>query len=464
MNKLALLSSLKIPEFIRDDYTALVAFVEAYFKFVETLESVGPIGDIDTAEEKYLGLYKNTVAKGFGDPEFLSIRKFIMGNKDFFERKGTPSAFEFFFKAYFGEVVEVRTPNYLIASGGEITGSYYFYITIDVGVLSQYDLLHVQTDSGVVKLNILDVVLLDSNTYAAYFNPPLGFTNQVNNVCRVYNAAGAIVFRGNIKKTPYKIVPSSGGKYWQVGQVIVLPSTSPGGTDTIARVTRIDSVGGIASIEIIKFGFPQNSIQYTVSSFDSSPAAGTVDVAELDETGAVGAKTYTLTVSDNIAGLTDNILGTAVLVGGDGYFSQDYQSQDFAGVSVLAQANSLPSISSVAQDSQQWLDSLATIKILYGALARERYTYLSENSLISNQNSKLHDNLFYQAFAYSIETTKNIDDYRGSIDLLHPAGMKFSATLNKIFDVINTDATIESSGFPHMSGSSGTGAVGTVQV
>jgi hypothetical protein len=464
MNKLSFLSSVKIPEFIREEYPALITFVNAYYRYLETLQSLGNIGDVDEESVVYLKLHKDTVAKGFDEPEYLSIRKFILANKDFFSRKGTNAAFEFFFKAYFGETIEIRTPNYLIASGGEIIGNYYFYVMIDIGTITEGEVLQVETDSGFVNLDVIRVELLDSGTYGVFFKPPRGFVNQVGDVCRIYNSSNALTFRGTIKKTPFKILPVVPGKYWQLGQVIVLPPTSPGGEDTIARVSRTTPDGGIAAIEIIKFGYPQTAQQYTISSFDAKPR-DTIDFSELEEVESTpGIFTYTLTVNDTLLGITDTVNASQVFVGGAGYFSETYQAEDYSGEVVLAQSNALPNVGAVSADSVEYLESLATLKIERGPIARERFVYDSEKSLISNQNTALHDNLFYQAFAYSIETTQTIDKYRGSIDLIHPAGMKFSAVLNKLFEEdINTELSIESSGFPNILGVSSTASLGTIR-
>lgn len=451
MKKLAFLSSTKIPEFIREEYPALVTFVEEYYRYLETLSSYEDITDIDNISDEYLKLYKDSVARGFGDPNYLSIRKFIYSNKDFFSKKGTPAAFEYFFKAYFGETITIRTPNYLIASGGEITGSYYFYVSISNGTVSEFDTLIVTTDAGDVHLKIDRVELLDSSHYALYFNPPRGFLNQVGNRVKVLNASNIATFNGLIIPTPYRIIPIIPGKYWQIGQVIILPSTGSG-LPTIARVTRITPDGGIASIEVVQFEYPQTAIQYTISSF-SSQNIGSSDFAELNTVEiSEGVFEYTLDVHDNLVGLTDSITGVQTELGGDGYFSESYQLEDYAGGVAVDQSSGLEEVGDYTQDSPEWLESLATIQILTGPLARERYEYQSENSLISNQNTKLHDSLFFQAFAYSIETEQNIEDYRGSIDLIHPAGLKFSAILAKRFEVINTTPSFETSGFPHGDG------------
>ena len=437
MSNLALLSSLKLPEFIREEYPAMVAFIEAYYRYVETLESVSDITDLDTVAAKYVSLYKETSARGFSDPEFLEVKRFVQSNKEFFSRKGTPDAFIFFFKAYFGETIEIETSNFLIASGGEISGDYFFYVTTQLGHMTVADILEITHLGSVYKVEISNLIQLDSNTNAVYFSPPREFINDIGDRCVVHDNEGFERFVGYIESTPSNISTYSPGKYWQVGKIIKFPSIIPDGTPTIARVKSITPNSGIGSIEIIEYGFPHADQQtFIVSPFNFQPITSVTYTEIVTQYLPSIIKTHTLVINDTVSSLEENIYGL-MLSATQGYFLEDYTALDYNGLGVIAQINQFNKpLETVISDVslETWTESRATLKMNFTQLSRERQQYISNKSLLSDQNTKLHDSYYYQQHAYLLKTSRNIEEYRGSIGLLHPAGLKLFAQLEKIFD------------------------------
>jgi hypothetical protein len=538
MKKLALLSDNKFPEFIREEYPNLIAFVKAYYRFLEQSKTVGEVSELDTTSIDYLRLYKNTVARGFSDPKNMSVRDFISSNKEFFSRKGTADAFKFFFKAYFGDNVDVIKPDYIVASGAEATGDFFFYVKTISGALVEHDPIVVSTQAeisigggittsklsknvsctrevfkpsfvgysifinstfvGIIdvvtdganvvltnnarvdaeglafhlasgysknKINVVRTEQLDANTTAIYFIPQVGYSAQIGDKVTV-TKNNAITFVGSIKATPYRIVPLTPGSGWRLGQVIQFPSNVSGGSSTIARVTKISETSGLEALEIIQYGYPMSAEQYSISSFRSIADNSSNSTAFEQEQQDDGHYEQALSIYDNTVDSGDSIVVSLVDISSpDAYFGEDYYLEDFHGTLQAYAPFRDPVQESQTQDPEEIAESYATMRVLTGALAKEKTKYYSDASIISNQNSRVHDSLYYQAFAYKIQTEVDISEYRGSLDLIHPAGTKFSALLVKKFEVLNTDvAIIESHTFPNPHGVSANVMLGNMVV
>lgn len=465
MKNLSILSSIKIPEFIREEYPTLVTFVEAYYSYLEQLDSISSATDIDSAADKFLVNFKNTVARNFDDPNYISVRSFILANKDFFSKKGTEEAFKFFFRAYFNEDIDIIRPNYLVASGGEASGDFFFYINTVEGTLNKYDQLTLErTYSSNININVVDIKKID-NVYVVYFIPPIGFTSKIGDSCTVTDSTGNIQFKGLVKETPVKVKITKPGKFWQVGQIFELPGTV---SNTILRVTAVDANSGISKADIVKFGYPIFSSEYSVSSL-SRVADDHIDSSTVQsETNPLDDRYFneSIEIIDNISGVIDTVVVATITTGGaDDYFQDaypgDYTLQDYVGT---LQAFNETIVAVPSGDQQKYNDSISSFRFIMDSYSKEKNTYLSENSLISNQNSRVHDNLNYQAFAYSLLTETDIKKYRSAFDLLHPAGMKFLATLVKKFDKINNISIAEHDGFTKFNGNKTQSSIGNVKL
>jgi hypothetical protein len=535
MNKLALLSSIKLPEFIQAEYPGLVAFIEAYYRYMESLQTIDS-AFLDNADADYIHLYKNIVAKGFSDPKNMSVKDFILNNKDFFSRKGTEEAFTYFFNAYFGDDVEIIRPDYLVASGAKAVGDFFFYVTKKTGTLLEHDPIVVTTQvkkagvggitaskasknihsskpafdstnignslyinselvgvidsitdsqnvvltrnsnldaevlgfhfvSGTSKnlIELVKIKTLDTNTYAVYFVPPVGYAAEIGDKVTVTKNS-IETFTGVVKPTPSSVVPVTKGADWRKGQIIQLPATT-GGLSTICRVTKVNADTGLEGIEILQYGYPLSAEQYSISSYksiaDNSSNSNTFTQVQQDD----GHYEQALTIYDNTDPVGDGVVISLTQLGGSEFFNEDYQLEDYMGTLQAYQPLLDPVKESQTQDPVVWEASYATIKVVNSAYAKEKSTYSDDSSLISNQNSRIHDNLYYQAYAYSLQTTRDINEYRSSIDLIHPAGTKFSSTLIKKFELINSEvAIINTHGSPNPDGVVANTAINNVTV
>lgn len=80
---------------------------------------------------------------------------------------------------------------------------------------------------------------------------------------------------------------------------------------------------------------------------------------------------------------------------------------------------------------EEWVESRATLVFGKADVVKTKGYYLNDESQISNNESRLQDNYFYQLFSYLIETTKNGDEVTSILNQFHPAGLKYFFQLNK---------------------------------
>ena len=126
-NSLSNLVSGRLPEFVRVDHPTLVAFLEAYYEWLQEKDRSGKILspmvledviDIDSSIDEFLNQFKNQFLYGF--PEKLAIsqetgnpvdpRKLMKNIKAFYRSKGTEKSYEFLFRVLYDASVEFYYP------------------------------------------------------------------------------------------------------------------------------------------------------------------------------------------------------------------------------------------------------------------------------------------------------------------------------------------------------------------
>lgn len=131
-NKVSLLVNNQLPEFIREDYQTFVRFIEAYYEFLENKQTgqdndlytrakkLIDIKDVDLSIDDFEDQFFNTFLELFPRDTAVSKSLLIKNATSFYLSKGNEKSFRFFFRALFGEEIQIETPrnNVLIASGG----------------------------------------------------------------------------------------------------------------------------------------------------------------------------------------------------------------------------------------------------------------------------------------------------------------------------------------------------------
>ena len=137
-NKISTVVSSQLPEFVRSDHPTFIAFVKAYYEYLEQSNTILSYGKtVERAKNltKYFDTDKitDTGLTEFNDHlynEFLTLipkevssdkSKLLKNIKDFYRAKGTEKSYNFFFRLLFNEDPELYYPknDILIASSGK---------------------------------------------------------------------------------------------------------------------------------------------------------------------------------------------------------------------------------------------------------------------------------------------------------------------------------------------------------
>lgn len=442
----------QFPEFFREEFGSFVVFVEEYYKYLDTTYAGNLQGvlDLDETDAVFLEHYRNQYAIGF--PEFtnMQLREFIRNAKEFYTSKGTEKSLKFLFRLLFNEEVFVDYPGKYVlrASDGRWHQDYFFTLTTLIGVVPVAPFtIEFSNSAGLFSIEISHTEVLSTGAIRFYFKKNRPLSIDVGQVFTI-SENSVVVFAGSAILAPAKLNIVDGGKYWQLGQVITIPGTV---IDTLARVTRVGTGGEIKAVEILQFGHDHALNQISIiSPFPSKPLGSNTEYDRI----LVGVNPFvyehTLAIKDYVEGIQDSIIGVSDNLTIDPYFAEDYLLNGYTGSTVFA-LNSVSPI--IVEDEyseitmEQWLESRATFYLEFDTVTKSRGYYTDEFGLISNKQIALQDNEFYQQFSYLIETEHDQKEYKTTLELVHPAGMKWFANLRKefFFDVsseIETDGTL----------------------
>ena len=101
--KLSNVVSRQLPEHIREDYPTFVAFVEAYYEYLQAQGvDFTTIRDIDTTLESFIGQFKKELA--YNLPNIAKDERFLLQNiKDHYLAKGSEASYKLLFKLLFNK-------------------------------------------------------------------------------------------------------------------------------------------------------------------------------------------------------------------------------------------------------------------------------------------------------------------------------------------------------------------------
>jgi len=117
-----------LPEYWSSDYPNLIAFLEAYYDFLDSDENFGnliedlyTIRDIEAATLNQIDLMFKEIGMGVAHTQFTSPREVIRNFGRFFRVKGTEYSAENFFRAFFNEDAWLEYPKQNLFTVGEST-------------------------------------------------------------------------------------------------------------------------------------------------------------------------------------------------------------------------------------------------------------------------------------------------------------------------------------------------------
>ena len=255
--------SRQLPEHIREDYPTFVAFVEAYYEYLQTQGvDFSTIRDIDQTLESFVDQFRKELAHNL--PNITQDERFLLQNvKDQYLAKGSEGSYKLLFRLLFGKEVELVYPgrSMLRASDGRWNQEISLFAKVDYGNAEDVvgKLVDIQTPTRIIRVLIdrrqdivgeVDrIVLIDPTREVYEFFLDKRFFGNVSPGDRIRYRDE---FQATILPATQRLDITQQGKNFRVGQVFELRSGA--GTGALMKVTAVTATGGIKYAEIIKFG------------------------------------------------------------------------------------------------------------------------------------------------------------------------------------------------------------------
>jgi hypothetical protein len=432
--KLSSVVSRQIPEFIREDYPTFVAFVEAYYKYLQDQGvDLTAVRDIDQTLEQFIVEFKKELAHNL--PQIQGDERFILTKiKDQYLAKGSESSYKLLFRLLFGKKVELTYPGtqMLRASDGRWNQEISVFAKVDFGQPQDIvgKLVDIQTATRLIRVlvdrkedlvgEVDRIVALGGNIYEFFLDKKFFGILKPTDKIKYKDTFQATILPAT--QTP-KITQA--GKNFRVGQVFEVKSGT--GTGALLKVTATDDNNGIKYAEFIKFGIGYNA-DFAVSLL----ASNTVNAAQLLLSSASSSRSGdNLAIGDRTVGFDEQ--GYVNL--GD-YVTTDFVDGTYAG-SIIRE------FSLNFRNAQVASDDPAIIEVNLGALVRYP-GYFTSNAGFLDDSIFIQDSKYYQAFSYVVRIDERLDSYKSAVKtMLHPAGMALFGEYN-ITNNINLSVALES--------------------
>lgn len=388
----------QFPEFVQEDYPALIAFIEAYYRYLELAKNPQDIltnlisyTDIDRTLDEFVSKFEKTYLNGLPPVVAGDKRMFMKHVNDLYNTKGTEESFRLLFRLLFNEEIELYYPKQqmLRTSSGVWVQNNSIMVTLDSGISWNCinKKIKIYTNQGVINTFIKNVVQRAPTIYELFIDKSFSIPIQPGN--RVIG----LNFAATTLPTVVTATVKSPGVGFHVGQVFNIASVN--GSGTTVKVTRVDPNGGILRLAFIQFG----------TGFESDFMLSLSSVAR--KSGVINP------YSSYTHGFIEDVLVTKV-----SYFAQDYVEVTYSGEVIGSSHNNdfRPDNALVTTVTP------AVIEFQLGALCAYRGEYTTADGFLSDVNV-IQDGYLYQDFSYVIKSQQKIASYVNVVKkLCHPAG------------------------------------------
>lgn len=413
----------QVPEFVREDYPAFVAFIEAYYEYLDQNGvNLDSLRDLDTTLDSFIQYFKKELAANM--PANLQVDdRFLLENiKNHYLAKGSDQSFKLLFRLLYNKNVEVVYPGtqMLRASDGRWQQDVSLFVKVSTGTpdLIEGKLVDIVKPNATfkilvdrrqyVEIEVDRVVQLSADTYEIFIDRKYYGNIDVGDVIR-YNT----IFAGTVVSTTSKLSIVDGGTGFKTGQLFEIKNGT--GVRSIVKITRVDKNGTIKACEFIKFGIGY-ATDFTISINASQDYFATA-VQPLLSTVLVNGQTVAITETTNgnaEQGYINKADYAYTFVGSDQQFYMDgsYAGNTLGTFSTQAISQVISSVS-----KQQGI-----LKIQLGSQANYPGYYTSNAGFLSD-SIFIQDSRYYQAFSYVLKLDERLASYKTAVrTMVHPAG------------------------------------------
>ena len=438
----------QLPAFVKQDHSTFVAFMEAYYEYMEQTgkpyEIIGNLhhyNNIDKTTDDFLNYFKNQFGRDIPHTIFENSNKpFVLKHlRDFYRTKGSEKSFQFLFRLLYKEEIDFYYPgrDMLRVSDGRYTKNSIIRVIDSSGTDAIFTIVGKKiTGNSSGATAVVETVL---NENIGSFVASTVFLSSILGVFSV----GEIISDGTSSFTTGGMITSYAitglGNNYVLGDIV--PVTGGGNASgsfisiselTSGKVTTTTIVSGGTGYVVgdkltisnwNAFAIDGRSASILVKTVDGS---GTITALEIEHSGR--GYTSVPTISGGGTGTGANITLAGWGIGG---------------VKTLNIVNGGYGFSeNVTLDFSSLGDGTATGIASVGAYEDNYQKGFTTNDGFLSGAKYIQDSKYYQAFSYVLTTSKTVDKWRDSVKrLAHPAGLSLFGNL-EIVSLINTDFKI----------------------
>jgi hypothetical protein len=235
----------QLPEFIREDYPTFVAFVEAYYEYLQTQGvDLSKFRDIDQTLESFIEHFRKELA--YNLPIVVEDERFLLSHvKDQYLAKGSEASYKLLFKLLYGKNVELLYPGQqmLIASDGRWNQEISIFAQVDYGDPDEIigKLVDIQTSGRILR------VLVDKKESL------IGEIDRIVKIGKSYEIAATGVLGSNT-------ITVSNNTGIEVGQLVTAPQNG-GGIVGGTKVVRV--LGNVITLSNSNIGTVNSSVIFS---------------------------------------------------------------------------------------------------------------------------------------------------------------------------------------------------------
>lgn len=266
----------QFPGHYRETGPTLVAFVEAYYKWLEEpgnelymTRRFFEYTDVDETIDDFLVYFKETFLKGIQFETTSNIRMLLKHSLDLYRAKGSEQAIDLLFKIVFGETPEIYYPSTDVfkLSDGQWYKPRYIELSISESniFLRNKQIVGYKTGAKAFVENVVrrksNDVLLDV-LYISAIEGEFELGELINSFDFILPLEKCPTIVGSLNELELNSVAV--GSNFEIGDLLNV--TSKNGTQALAKVTAIDSVQGLIDFELINGGYGYSANAETIIS------------------------------------------------------------------------------------------------------------------------------------------------------------------------------------------------------
>jgi len=396
----------QLPEFIRDEYQTFVDFLKAYYEFLETTQKdPTTLRDIDTTLDAFITYFKDELAQKI--PYSTVDERFLISRiKDLYLAKGSEASYKLLFRILFNKDITLQYPStqMLRASDGKWNQDVSIFVKILIGnpqdivgklvdVVTQTKVVRVLVDRRqYVEVEVDRAIRISDDVYEFIIDRRFFGVISVGDTLRYLDNNNNLVFNGLILPTTSSLIVEAPGTGFKVGDLYNINNFQ--GYGSIMKVSEVNSTGGIALAQFIKYGtgytteFSSSIISQQgqdnastegvlISRVDSFLAPANKSVAlsitestyGFSESGSFNTADYNLAVSSVLTGTLTATNGSATVTGVGTLFTTQVEFGDLitlnnvqCKVLSVASNTSLTLVSNFAGTTSSSLTSVANLR------------------------------------------------------------------------------------------------------